>query len=294
MSSIAINDENTAAVDKAADGPSDTFVLVKSATGLVSLFRKDLASFLDLNEIGRLLAPHTAHHRAVGAESGKNGAAPQAVRIGRGEVAKISAGDINVIARRYRRGGLVARVNTDMFLRLPPWSSFRMFAELRVLSALSLQNVKVPRPVGAIVQPMIKLGAAAVYRGLILTEEIPKVENLLLAAVQAREPATGSADSDLAHCFSISDICARAGREARRCLDLGVFHPDLHPGNVLFDPAGAAFLIDFDRARLAYDRPLGAEWHRRTVARWNRSIEKHSLPAACRTAFTDGLYSRGS
>ena len=91
-----------------------------------------------------------------------------------------------------------------------------MFGELRVLSALSLQGASVPRPAGAVVQPMIAVGGAAVYRGLIMTEELPQTANYLSAALAAcRTAAAVPAE--------ITEIARRAGCEARRCLDLGVF-----------------------------------------------------------------------
>ncbi len=277
---VTISTETAAAQHGA---PADSFVLVR-ASGLVCLLRKDLASLIRLDRLAQpLLLP---------ANSRTNGAAPATgPRFGRGRVARVDAGGISLISRPYLRGGLISRINSDTFFRIPPWSSFRMFAELRVLSALSLQGVAVPRPAGAIVHPLVQFGAFSVYRGLILTEEIPAAKNLLFSVVEARSLPQASADAP--PLFSAERVCREAGRQARRSLELGVFHPDLHPGNVLYDPSGKTYLIDFDRARLSYDRPLGLEWRRRTIARWNRSVEKHLLPPICRTAFIDGLSTAG-
>lgn len=252
-------------------GPMDSFILARTSA-VVALLRQDIASSLPLEQLAALLS--SSKSGSVGVAASSNGP-----RIGRAAVSRIEVDGRSLIVRHFRRGGLVAKFNSDTFLRLPPWSSFRMFAELKVLSALSLQGACVPRPVGAIVQPMVRAGNAALYRGLLITEELSGTKNLLA------EAANGSAAG-----LPIEELCRRAGVEARRCLTLGVFHPDLHPGNVLFDAAGKTYIIDFDQARLNYDRPLREPWQRRTVARWNRSIDKHSLPPQLRTAFFDGLY----
>lgn len=246
---------------------ADSFELIRTPV-LIALVRKDLAGKIRIDELAR---------RLIGSRYAASDPA-----AGRGRVSRLQAGEIGLVVRPFLRGGLAARINSDVFFRLPPLSSFRMFGELRVLSALSLQGANVPRPAGAVVQPMITFGGASVYRGLIMTEELPQTGNFLSAALAACRTA-GAVPAE------ISEIARRAGCEARRCLDLGVFHPDLHPGNVLFDPAGRVYLIDFDKAKLAYDRPLSFEYRQRTSQRWNRSIQKHGLAAALRVAFEDGL-----
>ena len=54
-----------------------------------------------------------------------------------------------------------------------------------------------------------------------------------------------------------------------------ILHPDLHPGNVLVDPDGQTWFIDFDKAVTYSGRRL------RLVARyrqrWQRAVRKHSL-----------------
>ena len=71
-------------------------------------------------------------------------------------------------------------------------------------------------------------------------------------------------------------------------LDAGVYHPDLHPGNVMIDPQGQAWLIDFDKAVLFSEPELGD----RCIAlgmRWRRSVRKHGLSESFCESFDRGL-----
>ncbi|GAB5559616.1 MAG: hypothetical protein SynsKO_12630 [Synoicihabitans sp.] len=58
----------------------------------------------------------------------------------------------------------------------------------------------------------------------------------------------------------------------RRC-----HHVDFHPGNILVGPEGKVVLIDFDKAaqRDETAQALAARY----LARWERAVTKHGLPA---------------
>jgi tRNA A-37 threonylcarbamoyl transferase component Bud32 len=153
---------------------------------------------------------------------------------------KVLADGRAVIARGFRRGGCVEKLGiTGLFLRPVGSAAPRPIAELRLLERLRAAGANVPSPVCAEVRWR---WAGAAYSGVIVTEEIPESCNLLLAA---RAGAISNAE--------LARIAGQAGAEAARLLGANVFHPDLHPGNVLFQPRlRSVYLIDFDRA---YDFP---------------------------------------
>jgi ADP-heptose:LPS heptosyltransferase len=71
-------------------------------------------------------------------------------------------------------------------------------------------------------------------------------------------------------------LAAAVAGLVRRLIQAGIRHADLHPGNVLVDPAGQVYLVDFDKGRRVHGDPLRL-WliYRR---RWNRAAAKHRLP----------------
>ncbi|MCB0338463.1 MAG: hypothetical protein KDD53_02615 [Bdellovibrionales bacterium] len=100
------------------------------------------------------------------------------------------------------------------------------------------------------------------YQGWLVTREIPEVVSL----------------SELS---SLDE--SRARKALKACLEqifllirAGIFHVDLHPGNVAVDLENRVFLLDFDKAREfkgAKNRLRDAYLHR-----WRRAVLKHNLP----------------
>jgi len=71
------------------------------------------------------------------------------------------------------------------------------------------------------------------------------------------------------------------GQTLRRFHDAGFFHADLNARNILLDPEGGVYVIDWDRGRV---RPPG-RWARANLARLRRSLVKLSAgPSAVRLA----------
>ena len=56
-----------------------------------------------------------------------------------------------------------------------------------------------------------------------------------------------------------------------------ILHVDLHPGNVIVDPEGKVYLLDFDKGRIF--RGSRQRLQERYFARWKRAVIKHGLPA---------------
>jgi 3-deoxy-D-manno-octulosonic acid kinase len=61
-----------------------------------------------------------------------------------------------------------------------------------------------------------------------------------------------------------------------RLIEHGIWHVDLHPGNILIDHHGKIHLIDFDRSKRV--GPGHMRLGRRYLERWGRAVSKHGLP----------------
>jgi len=152
------------------------------------------------------------------------------------------------VLRHYRRGGLIARVNRQMYL----WQGAqrtRAFAELHLLAKLYAQGLAVPRPLAAAWHRR----AGLVYTAVLLTQRIPDVQTL----AQARDHAD---PHTIAHAIAALH-------------DAGVWHADLNAHNILLDAAGKVWLIDFDRGR-DYGAPLSQALRVANLQRLQRSLEK--------------------
>jgi 3-deoxy-D-manno-octulosonic acid kinase len=69
---------------------------------------------------------------------------------------------------------------------------------------------------------------------------------------------------------------AAIGRCLRRFHDLGIHHADLNAQNILFDPDGKVWILDFDRGR---ERTPGA-WRESVLGRLARSLAKIDVARA--------------
>jgi 3-deoxy-D-manno-octulosonic acid kinase len=175
---------------------------------------------------------------------------------GRGSAWRVEADGRRMILRHYRRGGLIGRFNRDRYY----WrgaDATRCFREWRLLYQLMRVGMPVPTPLAAGYR---RQGNA--YRADLLTACIPAVISL---AERVREQPVSL------------DTWARVGRWLRRFHLRGVFHADLNAHNVLLDPAGMVWLIDFDRGGLR----VPGWWCDANLVRLRRSLEKltERLPA---------------
>lgn len=181
-------------------------------------------------------------------------------------------GNREVVLRRGMRGGLLRPVLKDSYLR-PPGGEFRNVEEIFLLDDLYSAGVSVPRPLVALVS------GSSCYRTFLGTERVKNAKNLFQ---MARE---GSEESLL---VSVSEL---AGKEARKTLEFGIFHPDLHPGNVLFDEE-RVFLIDFDKACRFSPSPANFLRYRKgLVERFSRFCRKYGIyQQSLSQGFSRGLH----
>jgi len=177
----------------------------------------------------------------------------EASRGGRGAVCFVRGEFGEAVIRHYRRGGLIGRVVSDLYL----WTgedANRAFREFRLLGALRARGLPVPAPL------------AAGYRrsGLFYRADL-----MTLAIADSRTLAQWLADGKSA----AFDWSALGGLLARFHA-AGAFHADLNAHNVMRDGAGALWLIDFDRGDL---RTPALLWQRANLQRLARSLRKLGL-----------------
>lgn len=174
---------------------------------------------------------------------------------GRGQAWFVASQDGEWVIRHYRRGGLVARFNSDAYL----WTGFartRPWREWHLLDALYKQGLPVPQPVAAQV-----LRRGLWYRGDLITRRIPDTRSL--AALLSDTRIERIPWTEIGACL-------------RNFHDAGVYHADLNAHNILINGRNEIFLIDFDRGAR---RAPGTLWQEANLGRLLRSLRKLSAPS---------------
>ncbi|MCB5412314.1 3-deoxy-D-manno-octulosonic acid kinase [Pseudogemmobacter faecipullorum] len=156
---------------------------------------------------------------------------------------------LDLVWRHFWRGGLIGRINPDLYLRLPAEQS-RAVLEFRLLDWMRGEGLPVPRPVLARYQP-----AGLFYRADLITERIPAARTLA-------EILAGGAIAP--------QLWAEIGAVIAQMHGKGVHHSDLNCRNILLDAADKVWLIDFDKCER---RPAGP-WAAENLARLHRSLLK--------------------
>ncbi len=149
------------------------------------------------------------------------------------------------VLRRYRRGGLMAKVSVDRYV----WrgaDSTRSFAEFELLRFMYDSGLPVPRPLAA-----AYWRHGLTYRAAILVQRIAGVQPLASMLDTGRTAVVAMA------IFAMHEA--------------GVWHADLNAYNILLDGQGKAWLIDFDKG---YRRVLSAERRHANLLRLRRSLVK--------------------
>ncbi|XOZ32272.1 3-deoxy-D-manno-octulosonic acid kinase [Halomonadaceae bacterium KBTZ08] len=170
---------------------------------------------------------------------------------GRGGAWFVTAPGGELVLRFYQRGGLMAHLSKDAYLRTAG-SGNRAFAEFDLLQSMSARGLPVPPPVAAVFWPV----AGVFYRAAILVERLDGAEPLpaVLGALTTNHWET-------------------VGRTLRRFHDEGIDHADLNGFNILW-VNGSVYVIDFDKGRQRAQGRTGARWQRRNLERLHRSLRK--------------------
>ncbi|MBL0944536.1 MAG: 3-deoxy-D-manno-octulosonic acid kinase [Hydrogenophaga sp.] len=181
--------------------------------------------------------------------------APAAERLatgsGRGQAALVPAAAGAYVLRHYRRGGLVARLSDDRFLR-EPLARGRALREFALLRLMRSWDLPVPAPVAALHRPH-----GLVYSADIAVAWLPDTRNLVQCLREARpSPAQWAA----------------LGRAIRRLHERQVFHADLNAHNLLLGAQDTAWVVDFDKCAVR----AGSGWKAANLARLQRSLRKEA------------------
>ncbi|MFQ5749782.1 MAG: lipopolysaccharide kinase InaA family protein [Planctomycetota bacterium] len=174
---------------------------------------------------------------------------------GRGQARRVELGGRKGVWRTNRHGGLLGPLLRDRF-RDPS----RLFLEVWLSENLRAAKIPTPRV----------LLALALRRGLhwrqhLVTEEVGGARTVFAAR---EEP----------------EVLEKAQAFLEALFDLGLWAPDLHPGNLLWEPqARRIWIIDLAGARMK-GRPLDPGERRTRRQRFQRFFLKHGaeLPAPLR------------
>jgi tRNA A-37 threonylcarbamoyl transferase component Bud32 len=188
----------------------------------------------------------------------------------------ISESSRSVIVRKGRRGGAVSRlIKSSYFINPFTYPSCtRMWKEFLCLEKLRRAGVRVPEPAFAAVR---KKGVFF-YEGFLSLYAIPDAINFMDYLEEEKEDS-----------FPVLSIAFEVGLEARKMLEAGVLHVDLHLGNVLLGGVGI-YLIDFDNAEYfsVSDRSVAAKKQFLTD-RWQRSVQKRILSTSLSSLLIRGF-----
>lgn len=179
--------------------------------------------------------------------SGYTQAEPVLGKGGRGHAWFVRIDGLPAVLKHYRRGGWAAKLSADWYFG-PRAADARSFREMRLLRQLVADGLPVPEPLAA-----FRLGRCGFYRAAILTTRILGARSLLDAVKAGDAP------------------WAAVGEALARCHAADARHADLNANNILLDPAGKVWLIDWDKG--AVD-PRDNGWRARVIGRLLRSLRK--------------------
>ncbi len=169
------------------------------------------------------------------------------------------------VVRHYHRGGAVAALLGDRYLRGPVARPAREYEVSRRLGELGI-------PTAPAIGAAVYIGLLF-YRGDLVTEWVAGSRDLaaILFGAAQLDDAGGTADPRDA-----GTAMEAAGRLVRQLHEGRVIHPDLNIKNILIAPTTSGpigVVLDLDRARLQR-RALSDRARRRMVDRFKRSLRK--------------------
>lgn len=184
-----------------------------------------------------------------------------AVLGGRGTISRIHLEGIGPVIIKYNtRGGLIRLLVERTYVRIGRTCNRIEFEQL--INA-SETGVNVPEPVAYATKGFL------FYRGWLVLKEIENSETL--------------ADASLRDESGAGRLLNKVAGQIRILIDSGLYHVDLHPGNILVNDNDQVFIIDFHKARMFNGRK--EKLLKKYCARWKRAVKKHGLPEMLNDVF---------
>lgn len=171
-----------------------------------------------------------------------------ATATGRGTVWFIDSHYGAFVLRRYRRGGLIAKLTQFRFCFIHIKRT-RAWQELALLEEMQRLGLPVPAPIAGKIQRFI-----GTYEAYILIGTIPHAKELFHYLLDKQE-------------VNWHNI----GQTIKRFHLAGIFHSDLNCHNIMIDKADKVWLIDFDKCD---QREINPIWPQKNLDRLKRSLEK--------------------
>jgi 3-deoxy-D-manno-octulosonic acid kinase len=184
---------------------------------------------------------------------------------GRGNVLHTEiAGVGKVVVKRYMRGGLLRYLIRKTYFRHGMTRAEREFLLLEQVRGL---GVNAPEPIAFAHRGIL------FYDAWLVTREIQSPRNL--------------AELSLSDEDAIVKYVPEIIRQISILIRNGIFHVDLHPGNVVVDDSHRVHLLDFDKAHRFNGTPNALR--DAYLVRWRRAVIKHHLPESLSERVCPGL-----
>jgi len=158
-----------------------------------------------------------------------------------------------VVIKYYTRGGFIRHIVKRKYMK---WGKTRCQIEYEALQRVRRLGISAPEPI------VFAYKGALFYKAWLVTREIKHKKTL--------------AELSRADVWRARSAMKEVVVQVATLIKHNIFHPDLHPGNILVDSADCVFFLDFDKTRLS-------RWKRhklrdKYVMRWQRAVTKHQLP----------------
>lgn len=174
---------------------------------------------------------------------------------GRGAVSRASIDGIGSVAvKQYHRGGWIRHVVKNKYLK---WGGTRGLKEFEILQTVRNLGINAPEPLVWVCRGNL------VYSAWLVMRHITESQTLAHLSRENEDLAGRAMKSTVAQMMTL--------------VQNRILHVDLHPGNVIVDPEGKVYLLDFDKGRIF--RGNRQQLQERYFARWKRAVNKHDLPA---------------
>ena len=172
----------------------------------------------------------------------------------------------SVVIKHYLRGGALARINRRKYFGIGKSRAQQEYAWLHRVRSI---GISAPEPIA------FARTTGFVHETWLITREIDAARSLLEAAIGPEEKTR----------IIMKQIVLEIGKLIRA----GIFHVDLHPGNILLDGRSVPYIIDFDKTRRY--RGTHEKLAKKYIHRWNRAVIKHGLPRILSESFSAGIQS---